>query len=29
VNRYGAELSIETPVNRFLLRRVREIESAY
>ncbi len=29
VNRLGAELGIETPVNQFLLRRVREIEAAY
>ncbi len=29
VNRYGEELGIETPVNRFLLRRVREIEAEY
>ena len=29
VIRYGEELGIETPVNRFLLRRVREIEADY
>lgn len=29
VNRFGEELGIETPVNRFLLRRVREIEAGY
>lgn len=27
--RYGRELGIETPVNEFMLRRVREIESEY
>lgn len=29
VIRYGRELGIETPVNEFMLRRVREIEAAY
>ena len=29
VIRYGEKLGIETPVNEFMLRRVREIESAY
>ena len=29
VLRYGRELGIETPVNEFMLRRVREIEAAY
>lgn len=29
VIRYGKKLGIETPVNEFLLRRVREIEAAY
>lgn len=29
VIRYGRELGIETPVNEFMLRRVREIESEY
>ena len=29
VIRYGRELGIETPVNEYMLRRVREIEAAY
>ena len=29
VIRYGRSLGIETPVNEYILRRVREVEAAY